>query len=43
MEATVAALSLEDDLLNLGLIEQLVSPHGVRKREDVFEQEAARR
>jgi hypothetical protein len=43
MEATVAALSLEDDLLNLGLIEKLVSPHGVRKREDVFEKEAVRR
>lgn len=35
-------LSLEDNLLNLGLIEQLVSPHSVRKRKDVFEQEAVR-
>lgn len=41
MEAKVVELSLEDNLLNLGLIEQLVSPHGVRKRKDVFEQEAA--
>jgi hypothetical protein len=42
MEVTVVALSLEDDLLNLGLIEKLVSPHGVRKRKDVFKQEAVR-
>jgi hypothetical protein len=40
MEVKMAELSLEDDLLDLGLIEQLVSPHGVRKRKDVFEQEA---
>lgn len=37
----MAELSLEDNLLNLGLIEQLVSAHGVRKRQDVFEEEAA--
>jgi hypothetical protein len=40
MEVKMAELSLEDDLLDLGLIEQLVSLHGVRKRKDVFEQEA---